>query len=330
MKLDTGAEKLISVFKSSGCEIYAVGGCVRDSLLKRHVSDIDFAVSCTPDVTDAILKNAGINSFDTGIAHGTVTAVLNGGTYELTTYRKDGKYSDARHPDSVCFTTDLKTDLERRDFTVNAMAYDTECGIIDPFAGRDDLKAGIIRAVGDPQRRFGEDALRILRALRFAAVLDFEIERKTEIAMYDCAPLISKIARERITAELCKLVNGGGCMRVLGRYRDLIFDICPGIGSTEKWDSGIGIACKMPQDPIMRLSALAVYGGGNTEELISQLKLSAKSVQIMRALSANAGLRVSDNAAEIKRAMHKYGAELFIKLMRFTRNKRAENTASRV
>ena len=183
VSLDSGAMRLISAFEKSGFSIYAVGGCVRDALLNRPVSDIDLAVSATPEQNKLVLQKNDIRYVETGISHGTLTALVGGRAYEITTFRTDGRYSDNRRPDSVNFVSDIRGDLARRDFTVNAMAYNPREGIIDIFNGADDLKSGIIRAVGDPDIRFEEDSLRILRGLRFASVLNFEIESVTAFSM---------------------------------------------------------------------------------------------------------------------------------------------------
>ena len=192
---------IINRLNEAGYEAYAVCGCVRDSFLGRPPQDWDITTSALPEQTKSLFNR----TVDTGIAHGTVTVMLKGEGYEVTTYRIDGKYSDCRHPDSVAFTRSLSDDLERRDFTINAMAYGSS-GEVDLFGGCADLEAGIIRCVGDPRKRFGEDALRILRAVRFSAQLGFEIEPATRSAATELAHLLSGISAERIHAELNKLL----------------------------------------------------------------------------------------------------------------------------
>lgn len=262
VSLDSGAMRLISAFEKSGFSIYAAGGCVRDALLNRPVSDIDLAVSATPEQNKLVLQKNDIRYVETGISHGTLTALVGGRAYEITTFRTDGRYSDNRRPDSVNFVSDIRGDLARRDFTVNAMAYNPREGIIDIFNGADDLKSGIIRAVGDPDIRFEEDSLRILRGLRFASVLNFEIESVTAFSMMRKSPLLKKIARERVTEELIKLLSGTGAARVLKNYRDIIFSIhsdFPKLVAAGTWDYAVKAFSCLPPNADLRLAALILF-----------------------------------------------------------------------
>ena len=202
--LPKNVENIIGSLEEHGFEGFAVGGCVRDSLLKKTPKDWDITTDALPVDMKKIFKK----TFDTGIAHGTVTVLMDGVGYELTTYRIDGNYSDGRHPDSVSFSKSLSEDLCRRDFTINAMAYSNKKGIVDLFDGRKDLQNGIIRAVGDAKKRFDEDALRMLRAVRFAAQLGFKIDDDTFEAIKEKAKLLSKVSKERIFVELNKSLNG--------------------------------------------------------------------------------------------------------------------------
>ena len=202
--LPKNVENIIERRKEHGFEGFAVGGCVRDSLLNKTPTDWDITTDALPEDMKKIFKK----TFDTGIAHGTVTVLMDGVGYELTTYRIDGNYSDGRHPDSVSFSKNLSEDLCRRDFTVNAMAYSHNKGIVDLFGGRKDLQNGIIRAVGDAKKRFDEDALRMLRAVRFAAQLGFKIDDDTFEAIRERAKLLSKVSKERIFVELNKSLCG--------------------------------------------------------------------------------------------------------------------------
>ncbi len=197
---------LIANLNGAGFEACAVGGCVRDTLLGREPEDWDVTTSATPQQVKTVFAKLGIHTIDTGIAHGTVTVMIRHEGFEVTTYRVDGEYGDARHPDTVTFTPDLKEDLKRRDFTINAMAYSEATGLVDEFGGLDDLKNGIIRCVGNPLDRFGEDALRMMRAVRFAAQLGFSIEDGTYGAIRALAKNLSKISVERIQTELVKLL----------------------------------------------------------------------------------------------------------------------------
>ena len=184
------AAQAIRRLRQAGYEAWIVGGCVRDVLLGRTPTDYDLTTSALPEETEAVF--AGERLIETGLQHGTVTVVLEGVPLEITTYRVDGGYTDARHPDGVTFTRSLREDAARRDFTINAMAYAPGEGLQDFFGGQADLSAGVIRAVGEPDRRFQEDALRILRAIRFASVLGFELDPETDAAARRNAPLLQK------------------------------------------------------------------------------------------------------------------------------------------
>lgn len=216
-----GLERL----EQAGFESWLVGGCVRDLLLGEEPGDYDLATAALPDQTEEVF--AGERVLETGKRHGTVTVLLEGVPLEITTFRVDGGYSDARHPDKVTFTRSLREDAARRDFTVNAMAYHPSRGLWDGFGGREDLAAGVIRCVGRPETRFREDALRILRAVRFAAVLGFALEPGTAQAAEETAPLLSQIAPERIWTELCKLLCGKDAGTVLKTYPRILGAVIP-------------------------------------------------------------------------------------------------------
>ncbi len=225
MDMPKNVDIAINLLQSAGFEAYAVGGCVRDSLLGKTPNDWDITTSAKPEDMKSVF--ADFHCIDTGIKHGTVTVVIDGEPLEITTFRLDGEYEDNRHPKSVTFTSDLGADLGRRDFTVNAMAYSKMTGTVDLFGGQNDLKNGIIRCVGDPDRRFNEDALRILRALRFASALDFEIEEKTAQSLLKNRALLGNISEERIAKELLKLVCGKGAKRILTDFAPVLFEILP-------------------------------------------------------------------------------------------------------
>ncbi len=202
IEMPPAAAKILQTLHEAGYEAYIVGGCVRDSLLGRNPEDWDITTSARPQQVKKLFRR----TVDTGIQHGTVTVMDQSVGYEVTTYRIDGEYEDGRHPKQVSFTSLLSEDLRRRDFTINAMAYSEEEGIIDLFHGMEDLEKRIIRAVGDPAERFTEDALRIMRAVRFAAQLQYEIEPATKAALAAIAPNLQKISAERIQTELTKLL----------------------------------------------------------------------------------------------------------------------------
>ncbi len=202
INLPEKVSRIIHTLQANGYEAYAVGGCVRDSILGREPDDWDITTSATPLETKALFAR----TFDTGIEHGTITVLIDKDAFEVTTYRVDGKYEDSRHPSEVTFTRCLQEDLLRRDFTINAMAYNDEEGLVDIFGGIEDLNNKTIRCVGNAEARFGEDALRILRAVRFAAQLGFEIEEETREGIVKLAPTLANISAERIQVELIKML----------------------------------------------------------------------------------------------------------------------------
>ena len=202
IKLPQNAKKILDTMHEAGFEAYVVGGCVRDALLSREPGDWDITTNALPEDIKKLFKR----TVDTGIEHGTVTVMMDKEGYEVTTYRIDGKYEDSRHPSEVTFTKSLTEDMKRRDFTINAMAYNEEEGLIDRFGGMEDLENKLIRCVGEPTERFYEDALRIMRAVRFSAQLDYDIEDRTKEAIIELAPTLSKISAERIQTELVKLL----------------------------------------------------------------------------------------------------------------------------
>lgn len=220
---------IIKTIQAAGFEAYAVGGCVRDSILGRVPDDWDITTSAKPDDIKKLFKK----TIDTGIEHGTVTVMLSGEGFEVTTYRIDGEYEDSRHPKEVTFTSNLREDLKRRDFTINAMAYNDEVGLVDIFEGISDIEKKIIRCVGDAKERFTEDALRMMRAVRFSAQLGYSIDEETKNAMKELAPTLRKISSERVQAELVKLVtsNNPDFLRIAyetGITAEILpeFDVC--------------------------------------------------------------------------------------------------------
>ena len=215
----------IQELNTAGFEAYAVGGCVRDSLLGKRPLDWDITTSATPAQMQTVF--AHYRTIETGIKHGTLMVLIEDTPLEITTYRIDGTYSDGRHPDKVTFTTSLENDLRRRDFTINAMAYHPHCGVVDFFGGRDDLEHHVIRCVGNPTERFSEDALRIVRALRFAAVLGFDIEDETNKALSQLSPTLGKVSIERIRAEFQKLLCGDHAEAVCGKYLRILTAFLP-------------------------------------------------------------------------------------------------------
>lgn len=256
----------IRKLNEAGFEAWAVGGCVRDSVLGKEPHDWDMTTSALPEETMAVF--AGHPVIGTGLKHGTVTLLVDHEPLEITTYRVDGSYSDGRRPDSVSFTRSLAEDLARRDFTVNAMAAHPEKGIVDCFGGLEDLKSGVIRCVGEPERRFNEDSLRILRALRFSAVLGFSIEQKTAEALISLRENLSQVAVERIFSEFRRLICGKDAVRVLREFPQVFWEFMPELQPMcgfqqhnphhihDVWEHTLFAVENTPPEEVLRLAAL--------------------------------------------------------------------------
>lgn len=224
-KLDYGAKEVLARMQAQGYECYLVGGSLRDLLLNKPVHDFDFTTNAKPEEVKIVFANERV--IETGIKHGTVTVLIAGHAYEITTFRKDTTYSDHRHPDGITFAKTLTEDLARRDFTINALAWSLETGLVDLYDGLGDLEKHLIRAVNEPEERMQEDALRILRALRFASTLEFDIEVKTKRAILYLMPTLSYVARERILEELDKLFTGKAALRILNEFSSLFLAAYP-------------------------------------------------------------------------------------------------------
>lgn len=220
IKLPQVVSAVLEELAQAGYDAYVVGGCVRDSVMGSEPKDYDITTAARPEEVMAVFSDDRI--FATGLKHGTVTLVREGENIEITTFRTDGEYTDSRHPDSVSFSRKLSDDLSRRDFTCNAMAYNPREGIIDIFGGLADIEAGRIVTVGDADCRFGEDALRMMRALRFSSVLGFEIEEKTADAIHRLRERLNMVSGERLAAELRKLLCGKGCVRIVREFHDVL------------------------------------------------------------------------------------------------------------
>ena len=225
INLPTAVKAVLNSLEACGHEAFVVGGCVRDCIMGKEPNDWDVTTSALPSEVESALKNYTV--IKTGIEHGTVTVLINSTPIEVTTYRIDGGYTDSRHPESVSFTKSLEEDLKRRDFTMNAIAYCEKTGIVDPYGGVGDILSRVIRAVGVASERFNEDALRILRALRFSSVLDFEIESSTSDAIISHRDLLLNISAERIMSELSKLLCGKNVFNILLNYKSVFFTLIP-------------------------------------------------------------------------------------------------------
>lgn len=334
---------IIKNLQRHGYDAYAVGGCVRDSILNRKPEDWDITTSAKPEQVKRIFRR----TVDTGIEHGTVTVLIGKDGFEVTTYRVDGLYEDGRHPKEVTFTSRLEEDLKRRDFTINAMAYNDDERLVDAFGGMRDLNYHLIRCVGDPKERFLEDALRILRAVRFSAQLAFPIEPETAEAIKSLAPNLEKISAERIQAELVKLL--------VSDHPERIQDACE-LGITKvvlpEWDDMVGVKQNTPHhkydvaahtvhalqnvknDKVLRLAMLfhdmgkpvmkttdengrdhfkghAIASEQIAKTVMKRLKFDNDTIRKVTKLVAYHDYRMEPTGANVRRAMHEIGVELF-------------------
>lgn len=290
-------EEVLCRLNQQGFEAYVVGGCVRDILMGKKPSDWDVCTSAEPDDIKRCFDD--LKTLDMGMCHGTVAVITGDLTVEITTYRVDGIYTDGRRPDSVSFTKSLAEDLARRDFTVNAMAFHQEKGLIDPFGGQADLQCGQIRCVGEPERRFSEDGLRIMRGLRFSSVLGFKISKSTAEAMRKWIRLTDKVSRERINIELSKLLLGIDVDRVLQEYGDILKSAVRGFQPAP--------VSHLPNRLSVRLAAVFPI---NTETCLRELKYSTRTVSEAVVLNRLAAGEQPQTPAEIRKLLAKEGIEL--------------------
>lgn len=333
----------------AGFEAYAVGGCVRDSLMGKAPDDWDMTTNASPDEMKAVF--AGMRVIETGIRHGTLTVLTDGIPVEITAYRTEGTYSDNRHPDYVHFTKELHEDLSRRDFTVNAMAYDPVSGeITDMFGGKADIESRTIRCVGDPDRRFGEDALRILRALRFSSVLGFSIEEETAQSIIRNRELIKNLSVERIYAELKKMILGRNIYNVMMKFACVFAVFIPEIekeiGFDQQnyhhiyslWEHTAYAVHNASDDIFVRLCMLfhdcgkpfcqsfdedgtAHYYSHSkisaelTRQAFSRLKSDKKTAETVVTLVENHDAPIPDSEKLIKRRLRRFGEENFFRLI---------------
>ncbi len=315
-------EQIIGKLNESGYEAYAVGGCVRDTLLGRRPGDWDITTSARPQQVKALFRR----TVDTGIRHGTVTVMLDRTGYEVTTYRIDGEYEDGRHPKQVEFTSSLLEDLRRRDFTINAMAYSHETGVVDAFGGMDDLQAGVIRCVGAPLERFTEDALRILRAIRFSAQLGFSIDRDTREAITGIAPNIAKVSKERIQAELTKLLLSGRPEQMREVYETGISPYISETFAKLPWRT-MRISPELPAVKYVRWAAFLrcacnesatgepARAAETAVRVLRDLKLDNDTIARVRTLVAWTDRALVARAADVRRAMSRMEPEVWDALL---------------
>lgn len=314
---------IIEKLAGHGHEAYAVGGCVRDTLLGREPGDWDITTSASP----AEIKSIFSRTIDTGIAHGTVTVMVDRCGYEVTTYRIDGKYEDGRHPSSVEFTKNLLEDLKRRDFTINAMAYNKESGLIDSFDGIGDLNRKRIRCVGDAGERFREDSLRMLRAVRFAAQLGFTIEKSTGEAIRTLAPGLSRVSRERIQAELTKLLLSPNPQEAEKLFAyGLAGEISPQLAeSFQKADTErmLGRLAETERDAILRYTVfLSILEGTPAQRrertgcFLKELRFDNHTIEYVSRLSEHQDCRLSCELPLLRRQIVEMGEDIFPYLLK--------------
>ncbi len=344
IRLPDKVNTIIETLQSHGYEAYAVGGCVRDSFLGRQPEDWDITTSATPRET----KKLFAKTFDTGIEHGTVTVLLGKEGFEVTTYRVDGEYEDSRHPKEVTFTRNLREDLLRRDFTINAMAYNETDGLIDIFGGIADLEGKVIRCVGNAMERFSEDALRILRGIRFAAQLGFEIEESTKEGMRTLAPTLRNISAERIQVELIKMLvsKRPDMLRVayeLGITKEFLpeFDLLMQTGQEtphHRYNVGehtLHSLMNIRNDKVLRLTMLfhdmgkpkmktvdehqvahfkrhACESRAIAEEVLKRLKFDNDTLHKVCKLVLYHDYRMPETPKNVRRAVNKIGTDLFL------------------
>ena len=325
---------ILSRLNEAGYEAYCVGGAVRDSVMGIAPGDWDITTSALPEETRKIF--ADFKTIDTGLKHGTITVVIDHTAYEITTFRIDGEYSDNRHPQNVEFTRSLADDLSRRDFTINALAYNHSSGLIDLYHGQDHIHNSIIKTVGNPEKRFQEDGLRIMRALRFSAVLGFRIDEETSRAIHDNKELLKNISAERIAVELTKLVCGKNAFNVLMEYPDVLSAFIPEIAPAvnfkqygkkhayDVWEHICHTVDTIPQDKILRLTMLlhdlgkipthkinengdstfknhAMVGGEMAKEILTRLRFDKKTVNRVAFLVSYHDFEPTESKIELKR-----------------------------
>lgn len=316
LKLDPSSNRALKMLFFTGFRGYLVGGTVRDLLLERKPKDIDI---CTNALPQNILDTFALYKTNTiGIKHGTIRVFIHSVPVDISTYRIDGNYSDARHPDQVIFTEDLRIDLARRDFTINAMAYNQPIGLIDDYHGVKDLKNKMIRCVGNPSVRFKEDALRIMRALRFASVLNFEIEIETKKALLENKNLLKKISNASISKEFIKLLKGVNCEKVIIEFFEVFCVILPELENfTDQEILTIGHAVSMmPSHPHMRLAAFFHCLNEETvSDILKRLNFNNTTIVATCLLIRNLSIKVTPDTKTIKTYLRKLDLEVFDQIL---------------
>lgn len=316
MQLPEDVRAIIGTIEEHGCEAYAVGGCVRDTLLGKTPYDWDITTSALPMQVKSMFKR----TVDTGLKHGTVTVMIGKTGYEVTTYRIDGEYKDGRHPENVEFAVNLLEDLKRRDFTINAMAYSDKNGLVDEFDGQGDLERGIVRCVGNPIERFTEDALRMMRAIRFSAQLSFEIDKETYKAIEKLSPNIAQVSMERIQVELTKTIMSDNPEKVELYYETGIFSVVlPDVAAIFEGryrHNALSMLKHTEKTVILRYAALLnSLEPDKAKGVLRSLKLDNHTVDSVTAIVANSKVTIDENEPAIRDALNHYGRELFDNLI---------------
>lgn len=316
IKLPLEVREIINTIEEHSCQAYVVGGCVRDSILGRIPGDWDITTSARPEQ----VKTFFAKTVDTGIKHGTVTVMVGKNGYEVTTYRIDGEYKDGRHPESVEFSVKLVDDLKRRDFTINAMAYNDSVGLVDEFDGIGDLERKLVKCVGNPVERFSEDALRMMRAIRFSAQLGFEIDKETFLAIRTLSDTIKQVSMERIQVELVKtLLSDNPDYVRMYKETGLFKDILPVIDevlSGKYATNALVMLKKTGNTPVLKYAALLnSVEPESVKHTLKSLKLDNYTIDKATKLVANSKVVVEENEPAVREAIHKYGREDFLMML---------------
>ena len=306
MHLPNYVKNVMNALENAGHECYCVGGCVRNFLLSIPISDYDVTTSALPQETIRALSD--FKTIETGIKHGTITVISDSRPIEITTYRSDKDYLDHRHPDSVIFSKTLSDDLSRRDFTINALAFNQKDGVTDLFGGRDDLKNRLIKTVGNPDERFNEDSLRILRALRFASVLEFSIEEKTAQSIRKNMQLLNFVSKERIYSELSKLICGNSAAEIIRDYAEIFaFIFGSKFISAKDLEKAAPSLSLIPKEPYIRFAAL--FRGADkssVQSILLSLKADKATIQSVITLVSASDLPAPKSRIEIKKLLRVY------------------------
>jgi len=303
----------LDILQNNGFEAYIVGGCVRDSIMGKKPSDWDIATSARPEEILECFNN--YRTIETGLKHGTVTVIVKKMQIEITTYRIDGEYSDRRRPDKVTFTNNIDLDLQRRDFTINALAYNQN-GIIDIFGGLHDIKNKIVKCVGHPDDRFNEDGLRILRALRFASVLNFSIDDQTSDSIFKNKALLHDISTERINMEFNKLIMGINYQNIIFNYRDIIEVFLPEIKGLSNEELRYRLNSMKELNSLTMRLAVLLQGLGPTDKILMNLKYDNKTVKTVKILTENINEKIYPDPVNIKRWLNKINSENLVNLIK--------------